>query len=64
MKKTHEDYPIGPCSLPLECSNCGTVVTDDNVLNIPCNTECEVCAYCGIGKCPSCGDHWHCGGCV
>ena len=62
--KTGSNYPCGPCKLPLECSSCGFIITEENVLDDPCECECEVCDYCGTGKCPSCGDHWHCGGCV
>ena len=63
MKTIGEDYPCGPCSLPLKCT-CGTVITKDNVVNETCEGECDVCLYCGDGKCPKCGEHWHCGGCV
>ena len=61
--KTGEDYPCGPCTLPLKCSGCGTIITVDNVNETECLEECEICDYCGIGKCPKCGAHWHCGGC-
>ena len=64
MQKTGENYPCGPCELPLECSNCGNIITEENVINEACTEECEICDYCGIGKCPGCGEHWHCGGCV
>ena len=64
MKKTCEDYPCGPCELPLECSECGTIITEENVKNEDCEDECDVCGYCGDGKCPNCGSHWHCGGCI
>ena len=64
MKKTGEEYPNGPCELPLECSNCGTIITVENQITEDCQEECEVCDYCGNGKCPNCGDHWHCGGCI
>jgi hypothetical protein len=57
-------YPNGPCSLPLKCSECGTVITPDNVLHEECVEECDICQYCGDGKCPVCFSHWHCGGCV
>ena len=67
MKKTGEDYPCGPCELPLECYYCGCVITEENVDNdSPCAVAhgCDVCEYCGVGKCPSCGRHWHCGWCA
>lgn len=64
MQKTGENYPCGPCSLPLECSDCGTIITEENVVNQNCEGECEICDYCGNGKCPSCGEHYHCGGCI
>ena len=71
MKETGEDYPCGPCSLPLICSGCGEVITKDNVINEDCESDnedcesdCEICDYCGNGSCPKCGDHWHCGGCI
>ena len=64
MKVTGEDYPCGPCELPLKCANCGAVITEENVIEEDCEGECEVCEYCGNGKCPACGEHWHCGGCV
>lgn len=64
MKETKEDYPCGPCSLPLICSSCGGLITEENVVNRDCDEECEMCEYCGNGKCPDCGDHWHCGRCI
>ena len=64
MKKTGENYPCGPCELPLECSECGTIITEENVENEECGNGCEICDYCGNGKCPNCGNHWHCGGCI
>ncbi|MCP4651163.1 MAG: hypothetical protein GY853_13940 [PVC group bacterium] len=63
MKNVAENYPCGPCELPLKCG-CGTVITEDNVVDSQCEEECEVCQYCGCGSCPSCGEHWHCGGCI
>jgi len=64
MEKTGEFYPCGPCELPLICSGCGLIITEDNVIDEPCEGECEICDYCGCGSCPACGEHWHCGGCV
>jgi hypothetical protein len=64
MDTSGENYPCGPCSLPLKCCNCETEITKDNVVDDICDSECEVCEYCGIGKCPNCGTHWHCGGCI
>ena len=64
MRKTGENYPVGPCTLPLECYNCGTVITQENVVTDRCDGECELCLYCGEEKCPQCGNHWHCGGCI
>jgi len=64
MLKTGEDYPCGPCYLPLECSKCGTIITEENVNNEQCSTDCELCDYAACGKCPNCGEHWHCGGCL
>ena len=45
MKTTGEDYPCGPCYLPLECSNCGTIITEENVVEEECNYGCEICDY-------------------
>jgi hypothetical protein len=64
MKKTGEKYPCGYCELPLECSECGAIITIENVLNEDCEDDCDICRYCGNGKCPNCGNHWHCGGCI
>lgn len=67
MKKTGEDGPCGPCELPLICSNCGAVITENNVLHESCNIDdddCDVCQYCGDEKCPICKAHIHCGGCI
>ena len=65
IKTVGENYPCGPCELPLVCVQCGTVITEENVVNEACDDAyCEVCQYCGIGKCPKCGAHWHCGGCI
>jgi hypothetical protein len=58
------EYPCGPCELPLVCLKCGTIITEDNVVNEECPDECEICMYCGTGRCPKCGMHWHCGGCI
>lgn len=59
-----EHYPFGPCDLPLICRDCGETITEDNVVNYRCEDDCELCSYCGDGRCPYCGTHWHCGGCV
>ncbi len=65
MYKSGEHYPNGPCELPMKCSACGKIITEKNVVEgDECEEECEVCDYCGTGKCPSCGEHWHCGGCI
>ena len=63
MKVVGSGYPCGPCELPVKCT-CGTVLTEENVIDAVCADECEVCDYCGTGKCPDCGAHLHCGGCV
>ena len=73
MKTIHEDYPCGPCELPLKCT-CGTVITEENEVKADCKDDCEICECyiawgssiddSGNGKCPNCGEHWHCGGCV
>ncbi len=65
-KTTHEDYPCGPCldMLPLNCCNCGTIITRENMVSQRCVGECDICEYCGEEKCPECGDHVHCGGCI
>jgi hypothetical protein len=64
IREVGVNYPIGPCELPLLCS-CGTIITNENVNNSnECSDGCEVCDYCGVGKCPTCGEHWHCGGCI
>lgn len=64
MNKTHDQYPGGSCKLPLICSNCGIIITEENVINDECENECEVCDYCSTRKCPSCKDHVCCGGCI
>ena len=64
MKVIGSEYPCGPCpGYPLKCT-CGTVLTEDNVVDKECDDECEVCNYCGSDKCPDCGAHVHCGGCI
>ena len=63
MKTTGENYPCGPCELPLICSSCGKVITEDNAVDSPCEEECEVCDYCSTKKCV-CGNHVCCGGCI
>lgn len=64
MKEIGSEYPCGPCDLPLKCA-CGTILTEDNLIEKDCDdNECEICAYCGISKCPDCGRHLHCGGCI
>ncbi len=58
-------YPCGPCKLPLVCCNCGEIITEDNANNdSECEDGCDICQYCGVGKCMNCGTHWHCGGCI
>lgn len=57
------NYPCGPCHLPVKCANCGTIITKDNVVDKD-DCGCEVCVYCDSGSCPTCGEHWHCGGCI
>lgn len=57
-------YPCGPCEMPVECPNCGTIITEGNVVNKNCDEECEICEYCGSEKCPNCLTHLHCGGCI
>lgn len=64
IKVAGSSYPCGPCSLPVKCSSCGTIITPENVVEDECTDDCETCHYCGIGKCPNCGAHWHCGGCI
>jgi hypothetical protein len=65
MREIGSNYPCGPCpdELPMKCT-CGKILTDDNIGDKDCGDGCEVCYYCGIGKCPDCGEHIHCGGCV
>lgn len=58
-----QHYPCGPCEFPVQCT-CGFVITKENVVNYSCEEECEICEYCGTGKCPECGNHRHCGGCI
>jgi len=58
------NYPNGPCSLPIQCT-CGTIITQDNIeMNNKCTSDCEICKYCSSAKCPDCGEHVCCGGCV
>jgi len=59
-----ESYPRGPCGLPMYCWKCHTLVTQENVVHEECASPCETCDYCGTRKCPSCGEHICCGGCV
>ena len=57
-------YPCGPCDYPKRCP-CGFVfLTEDNVKHEECEGECDICEYCGDDKCPICGEHTHCGGCI
>ena len=63
MKKIGENYPIGPCKLPLVCI-CGKILTEDNVKHETCKDKCEICQYCSNQKCPDCGAHICCGGCI
>ena len=38
---------------------------DENVKHEDCEDgECEVCQYCSNAKCPVCGAHVCCGGCI
>ena len=64
MRKTGDKYPCGPCELPLECSGCGLILTEDNLDYDRCEGDCELCDYCSTAKCPECGWHKCCGGCV
>lgn len=59
-----ENYPCGPCALPVVCCDCGTIITDENVVFEVCEDECEICNYCGDRKCPNCKAHVCCGGCI
>lgn len=61
---TSESWPNGPCELPLKCNNCGEIITEQNVSHIKCDEDCEICEYCSDMKCPNCGTHVCCGGCV
>ena len=66
IPKQGQFYPCGPCpfgDFKIRC-HCGTVVTPDNVIDEVCEEECELCDYCGTGRCPDCGEHLNCGGCV
>lgn len=63
MKTVGEDYPCGPCGFPKKCT-CGKVLTEENITHEECEGECEVCDFCTSGKCPECGAHTCCGGCV
>ena len=62
-----ENYPCGPCEYPKKCI-CGKVLTKDNVVFDECEMDevdyCEVCSYCSTAKCPECGRHTCCGGCI
>ena len=64
MEKTGSGYPCGPCGLPVICSECGCVITDENVIEEECDESCELCDYCGTQKCPQCKEHICCGGCI
>ena len=70
MKNVKENYKHGLCPdqedfWPTKC-NCGAILrTKADCNSEPCEDEwCEVCQYCGTLKCPDCGEHLHCGGCV
>jgi hypothetical protein len=63
MKKVGSEYPCGPCDFPKECS-CGTILTEINVVSDRCRNDCEICDYCSTLKCPDCGEHTCCGGCI
>lgn len=63
-RKTGDGFPCGPCNLPLECSGCGEILTEDNVVDQECDDECGVCRYCSTMKCHVCGEHICCGGCI
>ena len=67
IPKSGEFYPCGPCpfgDFKIMCRSCETIVTPENITDDPCDEECEVCDYCGAGKCPDCGEHIHCGGSI
>jgi len=59
-------YPGGPCpNRWKDCvCECGWEYKEDEVVHIRCPGTCEICKYCGSEKCPQCGRHLHCGGCV
>lgn len=66
IPKAGSAYPCGPCDLPMRC-RCGQVVTEQNVESYFCNldrVECETCDYCSTRRCPECGAHLCCGGCI
>lgn len=66
MKKFGEDYPCGPCDFKGCVCECGWVYDQKEVNHEPCedDDDCDVCMYCGNEKCPMCGRHLHCGGCI
>jgi len=65
LLKAGSGYPCGPCELPLKCSSCDTVITEENAVYKSCDgDDCETCQYCSNQKCPKCGAHVCCGGCV
>ena len=65
-KEFAEDWPTGPCSDKWkECvCSCGWEYNEKEVIHAACSGDCDVCNYCGIEKCPKCGKHLHCGGCI
>ena len=67
MKTFVSGYPCGPCHWEngkIKCE-CGWVYSEEEVVEYYCDCdECEICSYCGSEKCPKCGAHLHCGGCV
>lgn len=63
IKTVGENFPCGPCKLPLKC-HCGEIVTSDNVVFEYCEDDCEFCNSLFNDKCPYCGAHIHCGGCL
>lgn len=63
-KRTKSEYPCGPCELPLECSECGTVITAENqVVHDECHPDRCDGYFCYHECCPQCDTPWHCGGC-
>jgi len=63
-KQIKEDDELPCCGSFIKKCSCGWKYNSTEVITKACKDNCDVCAYCGPDKCPVCGSHLHCGGCV